>query len=60
MSRVTQKERLQAFREALRDIARAVLPTYDVDGKRMVPIENADYLRQMAKDALGEHESEPR
>ena len=38
--------------EALHNIASYSLPVYQHDGKKMVPLENADYLRTMAKEAL--------
>jgi len=49
-----KKSKEQVFREALEDISRYVLPTYSKDGGKYVPLENALYLKQMAREALGE------
>jgi len=42
----------QVMMDILRDISQYTLPVYTIEGKEYVPLENADYLRTLAKDAL--------
>lgn len=48
----------KALEQALRDIAGYPLPTYTFEEKRFVPLEFADRLRTMAKEALAPRESD--
>lgn len=44
---------IERQREALKNIAGYQLPTFNIEGRGpMVPLENVDYLRTMAAEAL--------
>lgn len=47
---MTKKEKV--YRDALDNIASYPLPVYTYDGKQYVPLDNADWLRTVAKEAL--------
>lgn len=40
--------------QVIKDIAGYTFPTYDKEGGKYVPLENAFYLRQLARDAVKE------
>lgn len=44
--------RIKKLEEALDEIAYYILPVYPINGEKYVKVDTADYLRQIAKDAL--------
>jgi len=52
---VTEKNKLEQSKleEALRNISNYVLPVYTIEGNKYVKFENANQIRQFAKEALG-------